>query len=156
MCNKIKTHKTYLHHFRWLILYVNYWAISEIWRTQKRLSLILSWKWWNLKILKRYPFITVNKLDVTIFCNKNKQKKTKQNKTKNKQRETKKKTTNKRKFFFGGGGGDNSQRLEKAQLVNVMFLGSPCLLRVRTVAKRHMRSSMFTASFILVSCVKLP
>ena len=28
-------------------------------------------------------------------------------------------------------------------------------LRVRTVAKRHMRSSMFTASFILVSCVKL-
>ena len=29
-------------------------------------------------------------------------------------------------------------------------------LRVRTVAKRHMRSSMFTASFILVSCVKLP
>ena len=30
------------------------------------------------------------------------------------------------------------------------------LLRVRTVAKRHKRSSMFTASFILVSCVKLP
>ena len=29
-------------------------------------------------------------------------------------------------------------------------------LRVRTVAKRHMRSSMFTASFILVSRVKLP
>ena len=29
-------------------------------------------------------------------------------------------------------------------------------LRVRTVAKRHMRYSMFTASFILVSCVKLP
>ena len=29
-------------------------------------------------------------------------------------------------------------------------------LRVRTVAKRHIRSSMFTASFILVSCVKLP
>ena len=29
-------------------------------------------------------------------------------------------------------------------------------LRVRTVAKRHMRSSMFTASFILVSGVKLP
>ena len=29
-------------------------------------------------------------------------------------------------------------------------------LRVRTVAKRHMRSSMFTASFILVSCVKQP
>ena len=29
-------------------------------------------------------------------------------------------------------------------------------LRVRMVAKRHMRSSMFTASFILVSCVKLP
>ena len=29
-------------------------------------------------------------------------------------------------------------------------------LRVRTVAKRHMRSSLFTASFILVSCVKLP
>ena len=29
-------------------------------------------------------------------------------------------------------------------------------LRVRTVAKRHMRSPMFTASFILVSCVKLP
>ena len=29
-------------------------------------------------------------------------------------------------------------------------------LRVRTVAKRHMRSFMFTASFILVSCVKLP
>ena len=29
-------------------------------------------------------------------------------------------------------------------------------LRVRTVAKRHMGSSMFTATFILVSCVKLP
>ena len=29
-------------------------------------------------------------------------------------------------------------------------------LRVRTVAKRHVRSSVFTASFILVSCVKLP
>ena len=29
-------------------------------------------------------------------------------------------------------------------------------LRVRTVAKRHVRSPMFTASFILVSCVKLP
>ena len=29
-------------------------------------------------------------------------------------------------------------------------------LRVRTVAKRHMRSSMFTASSIMVSCVKLP
>ena len=29
-------------------------------------------------------------------------------------------------------------------------------LRVQTVAKRHMRSSMFTASFILVSRVKLP
>ena len=29
-------------------------------------------------------------------------------------------------------------------------------LRVRTVTKRHMRSSMFTASFILVSWVKLP
>ena len=29
-------------------------------------------------------------------------------------------------------------------------------LRVRTVAKTHMRSPMFTASFILVSCVKLP
>ena len=29
-------------------------------------------------------------------------------------------------------------------------------LRVPTVAKRHMRSSMFTGSFILVSCVKLP
>ena len=29
-------------------------------------------------------------------------------------------------------------------------------LRVRTVAKRHMKSPMFTASFILVSCVKLP
>ena len=29
-------------------------------------------------------------------------------------------------------------------------------LRVRTVAKRHLRSPMFTASFILVSCVKLP
>ena len=29
-------------------------------------------------------------------------------------------------------------------------------LRVRTVAKRHVRSSMFTAFFILVSCVKLP
>ena len=29
-------------------------------------------------------------------------------------------------------------------------------LRVRTVAKRYMRSSMFTASFILVLCVKLP
>ena len=29
-------------------------------------------------------------------------------------------------------------------------------LRVRTVAKRHMRSFMFTASFILVSGVKLP
>ena len=29
-------------------------------------------------------------------------------------------------------------------------------LRVRTVAKRHMRSSIFTASIILVSCVKLP
>ena len=29
-------------------------------------------------------------------------------------------------------------------------------LRVRTVAKRHMRSPMFTASFILVSCFKLP
>ena len=29
-------------------------------------------------------------------------------------------------------------------------------LRVRTVAKRHMRSFMFTESFILVSCVKLP
>ena len=28
-------------------------------------------------------------------------------------------------------------------------------LRVRTVAKRYVRSSMFTASFILVSCVKL-
>ena len=32
----------------------------------------------------------------------------------------------------------------------------PHPLRVRTVAKRHMRSSMFTESFILVSCVKLP
>ena len=29
-------------------------------------------------------------------------------------------------------------------------------LRVRTVAKRHMRSSMFAVSFILVSCFKLP
>ena len=29
-------------------------------------------------------------------------------------------------------------------------------LRVRTVAKRHMRFSIFTASFILVSGVKLP
>ena len=33
--------------------------------------------------------------------------------------------------------------------------GLYCVLRVRTVAKRHMRYSMFTASFILVSCVKL-
>ena len=30
------------------------------------------------------------------------------------------------------------------------------LKRVRTVAKRHMRSSMFTVPFILVPCVKLP
>ena len=30
------------------------------------------------------------------------------------------------------------------------------VLRVRTVAKKHLRSSMFTASFILVLCVKLP
>ena len=30
------------------------------------------------------------------------------------------------------------------------------VLRVRTVAKSHMRSSVFTTSFILVSCVKLP
>ena len=28
--------------------------------------------------------------------------------------------------------------------------------KVQTVAKRHVRSSMFTASFILVPCVKLP
>ena len=30
------------------------------------------------------------------------------------------------------------------------------MLRVRTVAKRYMRSSMFTGSFILVSRVKIP
>ena len=34
--------------------------------------------------------------------------------------------------------------------------GQSSSLRVRTVAKRHKRSSMFTASFIVVSCVKLP
>ena len=35
------------------------------------------------------------------------------------------------------------------------FINSFSILRVRTVAKRHIRSFMFTASFILVSCVKL-
>ena len=38
-----------------------------------------------------------------------------------------------------------------------IFQGSQYfMLRVQTVAKRHLRSSMFTASFILVACVKLP
>ena len=43
-------------------------------------------------------------------------------------------------------------------VVSIQFSSSLAWLhlRVRTVAKRHMRSSMFTASFILVSCVKLP
>ena len=35
-------------------------------------------------------------------------------------------------------------------------ISNKAALRVRTVAKRHMRSPMFAASFILVSCVKLP
>ena len=52
-----------------------------------------------------------------------------------------------------------------AQMGNVMpnqatwilkTLVKSATLRVRTFAKRHMRFSMFTASFILVSCVKLP
>ena len=40
--------------------------------------------------------------------------------------------------------------------VMIKFYFFTICLRVRTVAKRHMRSSMFTASFILVSWVKLP
>ena len=44
----------------------------------------------------------------------------------------------------------------KTEKVIKMVKIEKLILRVRTVAKRHMRSPMFTASFILVSCVKLP
>ena len=37
-----------------------------------------------------------------------------------------------------------------------IFLNNVVSLRVRMVAKKHVRSPMFTASFILVSCGKLP
>ena len=47
--------------------------------------------------------------------------------------------------------------LSKSNSLNItLFTFKILFLRVRTVAKRHMRSPMFTASFILVSCVKLP
>ena len=55
----------------------------------------------------------------------------------------------------------NSTLLLSSNLLSLIFkimLSSILwhMLRVRTVAKRHMRFLMFTVSFILVSCVKLP